>query len=214
MLGASILAVAIVALLGAAFGQSFLSASARNLTLGMNDATRIMEQMRESNLGCTTPTALPPLKGDAKDPELRFETWDQWLSSLDPGKNMEPSALELVAVTCENGDGTEYCGKNQVSTKEWTRGNRPETNFDPIRVTVAVGWRQQQRVMGGGDRGTEFQYEDAGYTWQYVEKVFFGFWKVSVKQRVAVPGRLVVDDLDRDDIIESPAMLTTFLSCR
>ena len=42
MLGAAVLTVVAVALLGSYFGQSFLNANARNLTAAMNDATRVM----------------------------------------------------------------------------------------------------------------------------------------------------------------------------
>jgi len=216
LLGAAILAVAIVALLGAAFGQSFLNMSARNLTLGMNDATRVMEEMRQQNVGseCTTPSALPPPKG--ADPDVRYDTWDAWLEDPARGKNMRGEQLEKLAISCQNQDGKLTCGPNQVSGSEWaTLGD--DTNFDPIRVTVAAGWRQQQRAMGGGDQGLEFKYEEGtSVRGPDQEKCILGgkaCWPVP-GQMVKLPPRIVADDTDNDGVVESQAMLTTFLTCR
>jgi type II secretory pathway pseudopilin PulG len=202
MLGTSIFAVAIVAVMGAFFGQSFLSAMARNINLAMNDATRVMEQIRQQNsgAGCTTPSAKPP---------GNFATWNAWLNAQNPAKSIRqgrvdaPSSqdnqFELIAVTCQDQDGgaltTDYCNPNQMG-QEWKSGPAANPDFDPIRVTVAIGWRQNQRGIG-----QDFTYTSAGQRQQG-------------KIVVQVPEQLSVGpDTDRDGVIESDAMITTVVTC-
>ena len=55
-------------------GQGFLGATARNLSLSMNDATRVVEQIRQQNAAnCPTgyPSAVPP----------SYASWDAWLNA-------------------------------------------------------------------------------------------------------------------------------------
>ncbi len=81
MLGASILIIAIVALLGAYVGLTFLNLEARNLSSAMNDATRIMEQIRRQNAGTTAtcpgfPSAAAP---------AGFTHWNDWMNKTAGG---------------------------------------------------------------------------------------------------------------------------------
>jgi prepilin-type N-terminal cleavage/methylation domain-containing protein len=199
MLGTTVMVIVLVALMGAFVGQSFLTNSARNLTAAMNDATRVMEEIRRLNTtpNCAgLPTALPP------DP---YRTWNAWLNAEGQGKSVMQSSddsYEVVAVTCQRESGGaagSYCGPNQVGT-EWAR-SAADTTYDPIRVTVAVGWRQQQRVAGGMAGGAEFIYTPERTTGQG-------------KSQVTTPASFVPADTDRDGAIESQAMLTTLVTCR
>ena len=53
------LMIAITALLGAYLGQVTLNEHARNLSLAVHDANRVIEQIRQDNLSCTTPEIDP-----------------------------------------------------------------------------------------------------------------------------------------------------------
>lgn len=200
LLGASILSVAIVALMGAFFGQSFLNAHARFLGAAMNDATRVLELIRQQNAGtgCTLPSARPP----------SGESWNAWFDannakSIDqPNKN----TMELIAVTCQNEAGTVYCGPNQTGRLEWTPwynaaahgGVAAANSNEPIiRVTVAVGWRQQQRNIGQAGAGSEFSYVTEVRGKNPPTEVF-----------------RIGPDADADGVIESQALLTTLVACR
>ena len=203
MLGASIMVVVIVALMGAFFGQGFLGATARNLNLAMNDATRVVEQIRQQNStgGCPNgyPSAIPPLPS---------ASWNAWLNaqgkSIRQGRNdaaasATDNSFELVAVTCQDQDGgnqpTDYCGPTQVGAQEWKIGPAANPTFDPIRITVAVGWRQSQRGIG-----QDFRYTPAGQT-------------VQGKVVVNTPESFTWADTDGDGVIESRAMITTLVTC-
>lgn len=194
LLGASILSVAIVALMGAFFGQSYLNTHARFLASSMNDATRVMELVREQNMGtgCTLPSARPPTG----------ESWNAWFNANDAKSIDQPNAEanELIVVTCQNEAGTVYCGPNQTGRNEWTpwynaaaHGGVAVANSSEamIRVTVAVGWRAQQRSVGQGTTGSEFTYVTQG----------LGVFRIG-------------PDADGDGVIESQAMLTTLVTCR
>jgi prepilin-type N-terminal cleavage/methylation domain-containing protein len=154
MLGAAVLAIAIVALLGAFLGESFLVAHAQALQGSMADATRIMEQLRQQNIGCAAPSARPPAP---------HESWDIWLEAQQPAKVLGTHA-EAVAVTCQDADGGalpgDYCGANQAGTKEW-KVNAAQTAFDPIQATVAVGYQVRGRVVGASGGRPEFRYLSA-----------------------------------------------------
>lgn len=239
MIGLAIMSVVIVALMGSLAGQSYLNANARNLTAAMNDATRIMEQIRQQNIGCTTPSARPP----------STESWNEWLSAQSPGKSINQprrNEYELIAVTCQDGaaiacqagssvtcpdgtstvvcpargavvtcpDGTRvgpippYCGPNQTGRNEWLpwyRGVRSggwqqaNTEYNPLQVTVAIGWRQQQRLASAASGGTEFTYVTRGG----------GCESNAVTDSVTIG-----PDADTDGVIESQAMLTTVVTCR
>ncbi len=194
MLGAAIMSVAIVALMGAFFGQAYLTAHARNLGAAMNDATRVLELIRAQNVGtgCTLPSARPPAP-------YQNQSWNAWFdannakSIIQPNKNLN----ELIVVTCQNEAGTAHCGPNQTGQDEW-HPDAPISSEAMIRVTVAVGWRQQQRSVGQASTGgAEFTYTT------------FGCGKVC-----APPVFQVGPDQDGDGVIESQAMLTTLVACR
>lgn len=128
IISAAMLAIAIAALFGAFLGQTVLNEHARNLSWAMNDANRVMERLRQQNIGCATPSATPP---------TGFASWDGWLA--DPttgggGKSLpqNPAVNELIVVTCQNRTGTAAC----------TAGT------DPVRLTVAVCWRHRNRTLG------------------------------------------------------------------
>lgn len=166
LIGAATLAIAIVALLGAFFGQITLNEHARNMTWAINDANRVMERLRQVNsaggAGCPTPSiAVPAECGDGDDPcpaaAAPTNGWDTWLAD-NGDKSIRPDQAnnELVVVT-------------------------PTGGPDPLTITVAICWRHRGRILG--------ECVDNG------------------------PG-LQVNDADADGIIESPAMLTTLMTCR
>ena len=187
IIGAAVLAIAIAALLGAFLGQITLNEHARRLTLAMNDANRAMEQLRRVNTGCASqPSAsLSSLPGG-------FTSWDQWLKDTTVngggGVSIPPvPAEERVFVTCQDNATLNACGtSNQVGTGEWktAAGN---TAYDPIRITVAVCWRHRGRVLGE-------------CTWN----------GAALQQADGTMGTLY----PTANVIESPAMLTTLMTCR
>ncbi len=138
LIGVAILALAVTAFLGAFLGQMILAEHARNLTWAINDANRVMEQLRLQN---TTPTCstLPSNtvpaatgQGTCTDP---IASWDDWLQRCGGGKSLQPNPLteELIVVTCQNEAGT---------TAACVVGD------DPIRLTVSVCWRHRNRTLG------------------------------------------------------------------
>jgi hypothetical protein len=142
-----------------------------------------------------------------------------WLAAQAPAKSIDlaQQEYETVAVTCQSEDGT-YCGDlvagptnpAQVGTGEWARQAGLNTTFDPIRVTIAVGWRQQQRILGGTSAGAEFTYNAPRTTTSCT-----GFGKFRTCTTVSVPAQLVSGpDADGDGVIESEAMLSTLVTCR
>lgn len=200
LLGASILSVSIVALMGAFFGQSYLNTHARFLGAAMNDATRVLELIRAQNVGtgCALPSARPPTG----------ESWNAWFDANDAKSINQPNAEanELIVVTCQNEAGTVYCGPNQIGRNEWrpwytaaAHGGVAVANSNEpiIRVTVAVGWRQQRRNVGQGGAGAEFSYLTVGCGKNCTQEAF-----------------RIGPDADADGIIESQAMLTTLVACR
>ena len=187
IIGAAVLAIAIAALLGAFLGQITLNEHARRLTLAMNDANRVMEQLRRVNTGCASqPSAsLSSLPGG-------FTSWDQWLKDATAngggGVSIPPTpAEERVFVTCQDNATLGACGSsNQVGTGEWSApaGN---TTWDPIRITVAVCWRHRGRTLGE-------------CTWNGAS---------------LLPADGTMPSLyTTANAIESPAMLTTLMTCR
>ena len=120
-IGASILLLAIVTLLNAFGRQSILNTHSRNLTWAMNDASRVMERLRQQNSGssCLTPTVAPP---------AGFASWDAWLGDTTVngggGKSIQPAPLtnELIVMST--------------------------SGADPLQVTAAVCWRSQERTLG------------------------------------------------------------------
>lgn len=198
MMGASILALVIVSLAGAFVGQSYLNANARNLTAAMNDATQIMEQIRQQNMGasCTanSPSVAPP--GGAA-------SWNAWMANRKSVQTPNVNSFELVEVTCQDEPGTSYCGdaslgiaRPQVAAGEWKTAKGTVTSFNPIRVTVAIGWVQQERVNGGAD-----------FIYTPPRTVTAG------KSSMTFPADFKVVD-NGDGVIRSSAMLTTLVTCR
>lgn len=145
VLGGATLLVAVGAILGAYIGQMTLNEHARNLSLAIQDANRIMEQIRVKNTTstCTSPDARPPSPYQAS-------TWDAWLQDpavgggksipTDPSRNAE----ERIVVTCQNSAGTQYC--NSAQGGDWQVSATP--TFPVIRVTVGVCWRHRERTIG------------------------------------------------------------------
>ena len=156
MIGAAILVIAMVSLLGAFMAQMTFNEHSRNHALATNDATRVMEQLRRQNSGasCTSPSAAAP---------GGFASWDAWLADTSAngggGKSVQPNpaANELVVVT--------------------SSGN------EPLTVTAAVCWRERSRTIGE-------------CTWN----------GASLAANPGAGGNPAVT--------ESPAMLSTFMTCR
>jgi len=226
MLGASIIAVVAVALIGGFLGESYLNMNARNTLAAMNDATRVMEQIRVQNIGtsCLIPSAVPPINPLTNQP---YPSWNAWLNIQTPAKTIDSpnaNASEKIVVTCQRDTGgtalADYCsstasGPNpaQIGTAEWRdasgdvsgavssansgrgRQDGPNTTFDPIRVTVSVGWAQRSRTVGGSGSGAEFT------------AVFSGKGATSP---TVMPG----PDANNNGTIDSQAMLTTLVTCR
>ncbi len=193
LLGGVVLAVAAAAILGAYVGQVTLNEHARNLSLAVHDANRVIERMRQDNsgAGCTNLVkVIPPANG----------TWDAWLGDTTPsgggGKSvgLTPAAAltnERIFVTCQDRDGgalaTDYCGVNQGGDF-FTPPQAASTQMDPIRVTVAVCWRHRNRTIG------ECSFNPATSVW-------------STANGTNGPNK-------DSSVIESPAMLTTLITCR
>ncbi len=137
IIAAAILAIAISALLGSFIGQVTLNEHSRNLTWAINDATRVMEQVRVQNMspcvGGNVPSAAAP---------SGFASWDAWLAGPPSpavpagggGKSIQPDPAtnELLTVTCRNQSNTAFCVAGD----------------DPIRLSVAVCWRHRTRTIG------------------------------------------------------------------
>jgi prepilin-type N-terminal cleavage/methylation domain-containing protein len=147
LIGAAMLALAVSALLGAFFGQAVLNEHARNLTWAVNDAGRVMEQVRRLNTGaaCTQPSASSVPAG--------FASWNLWLANAagGGGKSIQPTpdTNELIVVTCRDNTTLAYCGDtDQVSAGEWIEQGGVDTNFDPVQIVVAACWRHGQRTIG------------------------------------------------------------------
>ena len=121
LIGATLLMIGVVAMLAATVSQFTLNEHARNLSWASNDASRVMERIRQQNSGssCTTPSATAP---------TGFASWDAWLADTSTngggGKSVESNQAghELVVVT--------------------------PSGTDPLTVTVAICWRHRGRVIG------------------------------------------------------------------
>ncbi len=123
LIGAATLAIAIVALLGAFFGQITLNEHARNMTWAINDANRVMERLRQLNsnpCGGAVPITFPTADA-GRVPECGgagCASWDAWLASqgVPSGKSIQPFNVanptnnELIVVTCQNSVGALGCG--------------------------------------------------------------------------------------------------------
>ena len=129
LIGVTILVIGVVAMLGAVVSQVTLNEHARNLSWASNDATRVMERLRQQNSGsgCTTPSDAAPAECDPNGNSACTGAypWDQWLAgSVGGGKSGQPTPTtnELVVVT--------------------------KSGTDPLTLTVAVCWRHRGRVIG------------------------------------------------------------------
>ena len=180
LLGGLTLATVTAAILGAYVGQVTLNEHARNLALAIQDANRVIEQIRQQNAAClgAPPSVIP----------TGVTSWNAWLEAQAPGKSLgapTPNINERIVVTCShrNGPASGLCGQtNQVGSGEWAKaaGN---SSFDPLRVVVTVCWRHRNRTIG-----------ECG-------------WDGALNVSAAT-------DTDADGTIESPAMLTTLVTCR
>lgn len=177
VLGAMVIAIAIAAILGAYVGQVTLNEHARNLSLAIQDANRVVEQIRLQTSGCSSDlTANPPLPNIIPP---GFATWDAWLGAT---KSIlpDPVANERIVVTCQDADGNPNCVAAQGGD---VVGGAPVGGpFDPMRVTVAVCWRHRGRVIGECDAVL-----------------------------AAADG---TTPFAANNVIESPAMITTLVTCR
>ncbi len=172
VLAALTLLIAFGAILGAYFGQLTLNEHARNLSLAVHDANRVIEQIRRNTVACGSLPTVNAANG-----------WNAWLIA-NGGLSL---AQEQIVVTCQDRTSAAYCGRvapAQVAAQEWASQNAA-TTFDPLRVTVAVCWRHRNRVIG--------QCTWNGATLTQDDNV----------QPNPTPG-----------VIESPAMLTTLVTCR
>lgn len=181
VLGAFTLSIIAAAILSAYMGQVSLNEYARNLSLATQDISRVIEQMRRENMGCTTPEVVP----------AGATSWDAWLQAQAPGKSIPvPVAQERIVVTCSHRDGAASgaCGNgNQVGTGEWI-GVAGTTNLNPLSVTVAVCWRQRGRTLG------ECTFDA-------------GTGALTPVDGSNGPNAII-------GVIESPAMITTLVTCR
>ena len=169
VLGGMLLSIALAAILGSYVGEVTLNEHARNLSLAIQDANRVIEQIRQNNAACSPNPPLAQWPSGA--------SWDGWLN--DPaaggGKSLQPDPTnnELVVVTCQAQAGGAPVDCTAAGP-------------DPLRVTVAVCWRHRGRIIGEcAANGAALQPDET----------------------VSVPN----EDLD---IIQSPAMLTTLVTCR
>ncbi len=151
LIGAATLAIAIVALLGAFFGQITLNEHARNMTWAINDANRVMERLRQVNSGCTTPSTATDATDVTKVPAaecggVACTSWDNWLENQRPtagvsGKSIQPDPVNNELILVRTKPGT----------------------TDPLEITVAVCWRHRGRILGECiANGTALQASDTG----------------------------------------------------
>lgn len=181
----AILVIALAAILASIMGQLALSEHARNTSLALNDANRIVEQIRQENrgAGCTTPDIIPPLGA----------SWDAWLGDATPligggGKSLPPPLNEQVFVTCLSVDAAQRCATGatpQIGAQEWNFGAAlpAAAQQDPMRVTVSVCWRHRGRDIGECSFNTGTSNMDAS-------------------------------DANNNNIIDSPVSVTTLVTCR
>lgn len=150
LIAISVLTIAVAAIFVAQLGQVALSDHARNLSVAIGDANRVLEEIRRQNAKCGSPSAAPP-------PSATRPSWDDWLADTGAsgggGKNLPPSLNERVIVTCRSQDNTAFCVKSQVgnpSSSEWHYALSPLSGApsDPMRVTVAVCWSDRGRIFG------------------------------------------------------------------
>ena len=96
LIAAAIFLIAIAALFWASFSQRTLNEHSRNLSWAINDASRVIERLRQQNRGsgCATPSAAWPAGSTS---------WDNWLDTAGGGKSLPVGAGEVVAVNPSGG---------------------------------------------------------------------------------------------------------------
>ncbi|MBI3321082.1 MAG: type II secretion system protein [Candidatus Omnitrophica bacterium] len=143
-LGAVTLAIVLAAILGAYVGQVALNEHSRNLSLAIQDANRVMDQIRQQNSPCAAPPApdLNPPGGG---------TWDAWLAAGGGGKSRPPN-LELVQRSSTPGPPIQVtvavCWRDRnrtVGECSWNgvnlTANNPAIN-SPAKLTTLITCRQ------------------------------------------------------------------------
>ncbi len=149
LISGMVLAVAMAALMGAYVSQMTLNEHSRNLSSAIHDANRVLERIRQDQVGCETPDIRPPTG----------TSWDAWLTAKSV---TDVVGEEVIVVTCVTSGlagtpdpATEYCGndgagafEDQVGSGEWQVDAEPADPFDPLQVTVAVCWRHRSRTIG------------------------------------------------------------------
>lgn len=157
LLAGMVLMVAIVAILGGYVGQMTLNEHARNLSLAINDANRVIEQIRQQNTPCvgTTPAVTAPTStaGCTGDPLDLIDNWDERLTRCLGGKGISNDPTQERLIESLN------------------------SATDPATVTIAVCWLHRGRVIG--ECNNALAWADNG-----------------------------------DGIPQSPAALTTLVTCR
>ena len=120
LLGAVIVGILLGVLCQSMAGQATLTANARNVSLTMNDAVRVMEQLRLQNSGaaCAAPNITAP---------VGFATWDAWLGQT---------------VALGGGGGSSLSPQPELAIVRSSGSN-------PLQVTIAVCWRDRNRTFGG-----------------------------------------------------------------
>ena len=204
VLGGMVLAIAVAAILGAYVGQVTLNEHARNLSLAIQDANRVIEQVRQLNTNCAAPHSPPNLPTviptDATGTPQPTSSWNAWMNpggagspkSIGPDPATNNNTNELIVVTCSHRDGPAagLCqpgNGGQVGSGEWTSGGT--TTRDPIRLTVTVCWRHRQRIIG------ECTAASPTAPLQAADNQGSG-------------------PHNQSGVVESPAMLTTLVTCR
>jgi len=177
VLGGMVIAIAIAAILGAYVGQVTLNEHARNLSLAIQDANRVVEQIRLQTSGCGSDlTANPPLPNII--PGGGQASWDAWLTNIGGNKSIQPAGSEVIIVTCQRQDGGQQCSAAQAPGSFLANGAAQ----DPMRITVAVCWRHRGRVIGECNAALAAADGTAPFA--------------------------------ANNMIESPAMITTLVTCR
>ncbi len=226
MLGASIIAVVAVAMIGGFLGESYLNMNARNMMAAMNDATRVMEQIRVQNIGtsCLIPSAAPPRNPLTNQP---YFTWNAWLNAQTPAKtidNLNANANEQIVVICQDQDGgtalTDYCGMAalgpnpaQIGLGEWRDAAGDWSGAISSGPSANSGRGRQ-----GGNTTFDPIRVIVSVGWSQKNRTVGGSGGGSEFSAVGcgkdctnvAPG----PDANNNGIIDSQAMLTTLVTCR
>ena len=181
-----VLAIAIAAILGAQLAQLALSEHARNIQLAIGDANRVLEEIRKQHTHCAIPSAVPP-GGQT--------SWNAWLLNAGAGGgiNLALNLNELVVVTCRSENSGVFCPKDQIGSGEWHYAASPAaggTQEDAMRITVAICWSHKGRILGECK------------------------WSPGNVPPLIPDDTLTYPGSDTPNVIDSPAMATTLVTCR